>query len=106
MLTTLSELQANCTFVKGAKAEAKIYSYEYGDNATALWNVYGRCSYAKQNAYEYCLDLMSKLHGWGGCICSHNIFQFTYAFICRTEEKRYLVFITRDYNFFMEYPEE
>ena len=49
-------------------------------NATELWEVYGRCSEKKREAFEKCRKLQATYGGWGGRICTANSYRFTYAF--------------------------
>lgn len=102
-IKTLTDALHECTLIKGAKRENCIHSYEYGDQAWCLYNVYDRWSRAKDNAFEYCKNLQCKFDGLGGYICSHNTCMFTYGFVCMLEGKRYLVYITKEHNYIMEY---
>lgn len=105
---TLNEIISTlcATYVKDgtAKAENLVCRYMFGDNAYSLWEVYGRWSRAKENAYNYCLDLMRKVNGYSGCVCSHNTCVFTYGFKCDDNEgNTYLVYVTPSYNYIVKY---
>lgn len=79
----------------------RAYNYEY---ATELDEVYEyHHSGAKNSALHYCKELERKCDSINGCIVSHNIFQFTYAFTCLSEEgNTYLVYITKNYNYIIK----
>ena len=64
-----------------------------------LDDVYGRCSQAKRNAYDYCRARERELNSFDGVIASHNINHFTYAFTCFWEGERYFVFITKSHDY-------
>lgn len=51
-----------------------------------LWQVYGRFSEAKQNAWEWCYEqyLASEDHQLFS-ICSHNSFSFTCGWFCTVD---------------------
>ena len=54
--------------------------------ATRLSDVYGRCSEAKQRAFNYCHRLMQEYNGDDMKILSHNTFVFTAAFLFEDQE--------------------
>lgn len=56
------------------------YDRNFNSGRTDLQHFYGRYSYAKEKAMEYCKDLMFELDGYGGAIINHNTFIFTYGF--------------------------
>ena len=74
------------------RAQRIIDAYVCSDTIT-LWEAYERFSHAKERAYNYCLDLMSKMNGYAGCITGHNTCTFSYAFRCG-EGMKDLVYIT------------
>lgn len=79
--------------------------YNTYKNATArdLRDVYGRYSYNKVRAVQYCKELQYNMHGYDGRICSANTFAFTYAFQYINESgKHCLAYITKDKNRFFE----
>lgn len=45
-----------------------------------LDDCYGRYSYAKRRAYNYCVELCKKYDGFNLCITSYNTFCFTVSF--------------------------
>ena len=45
-----------------------------------LGECYGRCSWAKQRAYDYCRRLCDDMHGWGFTIISYNTCMFSIGF--------------------------
>lgn len=84
-------------------------AYEAYRNArhSELWEVYGSYSRAKEQAMEYCLELMDNLNGWRGRIISHNIMVFSFGFEFINPETGDLSFayITRDHDRFAEVTE-
>lgn len=48
--------------------------------ARTLYDVYGRYSYAKEKAYNWCIEKMNDLNGFDGRICSATCNFFTFAF--------------------------
>ena len=72
--------------------------------SSELWQVYGRYSDSKENAYKYCLWLMDKLDGWDGRIISANTFIFTFGFEFINPETGAVSFayITPSYDRFAE----
>ena len=51
-------------------------NYNEGYN---LWEVYGRCSAEKQNAWDECLAKCDNENGYNFRIISHNTFSFSVA---------------------------
>ncbi len=49
-------------------------------SATELYEVYGRYSEKKREAFDRCRKLQATYDGWDGRICTANGWQFTYAF--------------------------
>ena len=64
-----------------------------------LDDVYGRCSQAKRNAYEYCRAREREFNSYNGVIASYCIMNFTYAFTGWCEGKKYFVFITKSHDY-------
>lgn len=85
------------------KAMGIINSY---DNAYVrdLGGCYDTWSSAKQHAFNYCLELMSKLGGFDGRIMSWNTFSFTYGFqfVDKETGELKLAYITKDYDYVIE----
>lgn len=62
--------------------KAKKFIKEYwNSNSSHLLECYNEYSYAKHNAYTYCINKMQKMNGYRGRILSYNKFIFTYAFM-------------------------
>ena len=82
------------------KADELIRNYNYSKTIT-LWEAYGRPSYAKEKAYDYCLNLKEKFNGYAGCITTFNTNIFTYGFLFHHPEtdELYLAYITPSYNY-------
>lgn len=65
------------------KQMAMFNSYEYALNKgvkTELYQVYGKYSYNKQRALDYCKELRYRLNGYNATIVSASCHFFTYAF--------------------------
>lgn len=66
---------------------------------------YGRCSYAKKKAFEYCekaiYDLKEKydLRTINKGICSYNCMMFTYGAILVNDQYRVEVYITKSHDY-------
>lgn len=88
---------------KTAKAKALRERWAYRDGGYYLSDVYGHYSGSKERAWEYCRELEFTLEGWGGCIVSHNITQFTYGFIVEDDNGiEYIVIVTKCHNYITE----
>ena len=73
----------------------------YYSSAKELWQVYDRYSHAKENAMNYCKEMMKKYDGFDLCIISHNSNVFSVGFIFKDDEgKKIFAYITRDYDRF------
>ena len=85
-------------------ALAHIDSYERSQNYT-LSNCYASYSENKERAYNYCLNLMRKLNGFGLKIISYNCMFFTVGFLFTDPETGVIRFayITKDYDRFSDY---
>ena len=70
--------------------KARIFIKEYWtSNRYNLDDCYNTYSYAKENAYDYCINKMNKMNGYDGRILSYNTFVFTYAFM--TDDNKLIV---------------
>ena len=75
------------------KAQGFIWEYIKTEKYN-LDDCYNNYSYAKERAFDYCINKMQKMGGSYGCIISYNIFFFSFAFevndklivICPTNE--------------------
>lgn len=83
-------------FTVHPKAKAPVY-YDEGWNLGA---VYGSYSYAKANAWDYCVRLCDEVNGTGLAVRGHNTFAFTanFFFINPENGREMMAVITRDYN--------
>ena len=70
------------------KAKHFIRAYQNSTNFR-LEDCYNNYSYAKQNAFDYCINKMNKMSGYDGRILSYNTFVFTYAFM--TDDNKLIV---------------
>lgn len=66
-----------------------------------LWDVYEKCSAAKRNAWEWCLNRCIEENGKGFHIVSHNTFGFTVAW----EVENGVRIETKDSSYLVLYPE-
>ena len=55
-------------------------------NMDELYKAYGRCSYAKQQAWEHCKALCKRYDGWGLKVLGHNCYHFSAGFLFIDEE--------------------
>ena len=77
-------------------------AFEWSSDFT-LRDVYGRYSQAKENAYAYCRSREAEANSVDGCITGANTCQFSYAFTCEWEGIRYLIYITKNHDYAIEY---
>ena len=86
------------TEIKGKKLLGFYQSYcrstEYN-----IFQAYNRPSDAKIRAFDYCLDLMSKLDGHGIRIVGHNCMTFSAGFEFEKDGRRYYCHITPTYDY-------
>ena len=71
--------------------------YKWSSDYT-LRDCYDRPSYAKENAFNYCRELVNDYQGRQGRIISYNLFQFTYGFIGKINGKDAFFYITKEYD--------
>ena len=84
------------------KAQRVLKAYLRSDEAT-LDEAYGRYSHAKANAYEYCRQREREFDAYDGVITGHNTCIFSYAFTGWCEGKKYLIYITKDHDYAIDY---
>lgn len=72
-------------------------------NDATLDSVYGRYSHAKANAYEYCRDREREFNSYDGVITGFNTCTFSYAFTGYCEGKKWLIYITKDHDYAIDY---
>ena len=72
-------------------------------NDATLDEVYGRYSHAKANAYEYCRAREREFSSYDGVITGYNTCTFSYAFTGWCEGKKYLIYITKDHDYAIDY---
>lgn len=90
------------------KQESMLNSYEWAlryYGRRTLYDAYKSCSYEKQRAYDYCLNLESELNGYDGSVVGASVFFFSYAFKYMDNENReHLMYITHanDYDFVIQ----
>lgn len=91
---SLKELNKNTS-----KAQQYINNYNYASGVN-LRDVYGSYSDAKQNAFNYCFDIYTKLKGYQRRIATYNKNVFTFAFEFDFDGAKYLCYITpsQDYK--------
>ena len=85
------------------KQQGLLNHYEYSFNRygnRGLYNVYGSCSQAKRNAFDYCRNLQYEKNGYNGTIVSANGWMFTYGFKYTDEAgNEHLMYITKDHDY-------
>jgi len=70
---------------------------------SVLDQVYGRCSQAKRNAYEYCRDREREFGSYDGVITGYNTCTFSYAFTGNCKGKKWLIYITVAGDYAIDY---
>ena len=112
---TIRTVKERCSDIKETKeinwnstaTLRKAYQDYCGSSNRTLSDVYGRYSTAKDNAYNYCVDLMEKFEGNDLRIISYNTFMFSAGFIFEVldsetnEVRRAFCYITSSYDRFM-----
>ena len=78
------------------KAKNFISSYQNSTNFR-LEDCYNNYSYAKQNAFDYCINKMNKMNGYDGRIISYNCSFFSYAFMT-DDNKLIIICPTNEYE--------
>ena len=87
---------------KTQRAQHVLHAYLRSNDAT-LDEVYGSYSGAKASAYEYCRAREREFNSYDGVITGHNCMAFSYAFTGWCEGKKYLIYITKDADYDIEY---
>ena len=91
------------TYTNNKNIKNKFVDYSKSTNYT-LRDIYTNFSIYKENAYNYCVELMQKLNGYGLKIIGFNSMTFSVGFIgeipdSKTGEiKKAFCYITRDYD--------
>jgi hypothetical protein len=81
------------------KAIKDAYTQYCKSQYCTLDDCYGQYSYAKQRAYNYCLDLVQKYNGIEYGIINFNTFGFSFGFIGTLDGNRQAFFyITKEYD--------
>ena len=90
--------------VTGKKAELMIEDYRYAERRgnTQLWHVYGRCSDAKQRAFEECDEIRRLIGGGIMYICSYCTCFFTLIYLVNQNGKNYIVKETPTHSYICE----
>ena len=71
------------------------YNNWCNSNDTELRHVYGRPSFRKEDAWDFCKMLCGEYNGSNLRIISHNGFQFTAGFIYEEEGEKKFMYITK-----------
>lgn len=98
MAKTITLNGHNYTLMTPSQAQRAYRAFERSDDVI-LDDVYGRCSRAKERAYEYCRDREREMNSYNGVITGHNTCTFSYAFTGWCEGKQYFVYITKDHDY-------
>lgn len=90
--------------LRGKRAELLIEDYRYAERRgnMYLWEVYGRCSGAKERAFYDCDDIRREIGGGIMYIASYNTMQFTLVYLVSHEGKNYIVKETRSHRYICE----
>ena len=104
MAKTITLHGHNYTVINPSTERARhIYRAYIRSNEATLDEAYGRYSHAKANAYEYCREREREFNSYDGVITGHNTCTFSYAFSGWCEGKKYLVYITKDHDYAIDY---
>lgn len=109
MKTTTKSIKG-FTLVKPTSQQGKHIQYVFDNRyeGSDIYDVYGKPSYAKVRAFNYCVELAKAYNAYTYKITGANTCTFTFQFAfyrknTRTGEvKRYIAHITRDYNYLVE----
>ena len=101
---TLTINGVNFSLQTGKRAEALVSDYRYAERNgnTQLWHVYGRCSHAKERAFEECDEVRRSVGGGIMYICSYNTMMFTLVYLLNYEGHNYIVKETPTYRYIGE----
>lgn len=80
-----------------------IWRAYFRSNDATLDEVYGRYSSAKARAYEYCREREREFDSYDGVITGYNTCTFSYAFTGYCEGKKWLIYITKDHDYAIDY---
>ena len=87
---------------KNTKTLKSAYArYQQSSNYT-LRDCYGSYSYAKERAFNYCKELCDKYNGTGLKIIGYNTCGFSCGFVGLVDNKKVFVYITKDYDRYLE----
>ena len=87
------------------KAKALINSYHYYSGKREsydIFNFYKKPSVNKIKAWQFCIKLTSKNNGNDLHICGGNSSVFSAGFTMTENDKKYLIYITRDNRYKIE----
>lgn len=101
---TLTINGVNFSLLTGKQAEALAEDYRRAERkgCSYLWEVYGRCSRRKEQAFNECYEIRNKVGGSRMYICSYNTMMFTLVYLVRHEGHEYIVKETPSYRFIAE----
>lgn len=104
MAKTITLHGHNYTVMSAKTQRAKdVWNAYMRSSEVDLRDAYGRCSRVKENAYEYCRAREREFNSYDGVITGHNSHTFSYAFTGRYEGKKYLIYITKDHDYAIDY---
>lgn len=84
--------------VKANKQFKGVYKSYKWSNMYDLYDLYKNPSIYKNRAYNYCLDLYTKLNGYDFKIIGGNCSTFSVGFKFMENDIEYFAYITKDYN--------
>ena len=70
--------------------------------ATSLRDVYGSYSRAKEDAWDYCKELMYKFSGYGLRVISSSRYMFTAGFMFEEDGKEMFMYISKSHYIAVE----
>lgn len=78
------------------------YNMYNRSNMYNLYDLYNNPSIYKHRAYNYCVELMQKLNGYGLKILGGNCMTFSVGFLFENDGKECFAYITKSYDRFFE----
>lgn len=104
MAKTINLHGHNYTVINPSTQRAKqiLRAYLRSSDAT-LDEAYGSYSRAKLDAYNYCRCREREFNSYDGVITGHNCMTFSYVFTGWCEGKKYLIYITKDNDYAIDY---
>ena len=98
MAKTIKINGVNFTELTGEKAHSLVREYRYAEKRGIylLQQAYGRFSYAKELAYNECIDTMMKVGGSAYYISGYNSCFFSFVYLVRDAKYKDYVYIVKE----------